>query len=203
MLRTQWSRREKMMGIGVGLVVVIAVLIWLGSGSDSSSSQTIPTYQPATPNTGNTNTYIPRKSTQIVVDVKGAVMKPGIYRCASTDRVYDAIQLAGGATAQADLNQIDLAQVLTDGMVVYVPRHGETIPTIFSSSAAGGQGTKININRATAEQLDQLNGIGPTRAQEIVKYRQDHGSFHRIEDIKNVPGIGDSTFNKFKDQITV
>ncbi|HID64485.1 MAG TPA: competence protein ComEA [Anaerolineae bacterium] len=143
------------------------------------------------------------------VYVSGAVAHPDVYELPSDSIVKDAIEAAGGPTGEADLNRINLARRVYDEEQIYVPQEGEeslpvsppSSPPLLSPSSRGGG--KVNINTATAEELGTLPGIGPTKAQSIIDYRTANGPFQSIEDIKNVRGIGDATFEKLKDKISV
>jgi competence protein ComEA len=116
--------------------------------------------------------------------------------------VYDAIEVAGGATTQVDLTKVNLAYILSDGEKIYIPSVNDEDCESENTSTQTGS-TKVNINTATQEQLEVLNGIGESLAQSIVDYRNKNGKFSAIEDIKNVSGIGDSKFEKIKDYICV
>ncbi|PTY73737.1 hypothetical protein B5V88_16815 [Heyndrickxia sporothermodurans] len=142
---------------------------------------------------------------RIVVDVKGEVMNPGIYEARPDERIQDLITRAGGFKKKADQSKVNLAQKIKDEMVIYVPKIGEKTPDISLNSPTDSvDGTeKVNINNATSEQLQTISGIGPAKAAAIIEYREKQGLFKRIEDIKNVTGIGDKTFEKLKDAITV
>jgi len=143
------------------------------------------------------------------VYVSGAVAHPDVYELPYDSIVKDAIEAAGGPTGEADLNRINLARRVHDEEQIYVPQKGEESPPVSppsgpslpSPSSQGGG--KVNINTATAEELSTLPGIGPTKAQSIIDYRTTNGPFQSIEDIKKVKGIGDATFEKLKDKITV
>jgi competence protein ComEA len=135
----------------------------------------------------------------IAVHVAGNVLKPGVYDLPGDARVVDAIRLAGGATAIADLNAINLANPLNDGQQVYVPAVGEKVPPSSNGLSAGGSGTgsatnsveyPININSADAALLDELPGVGPATAQAIVTYRDQNGPFANVNGLEDVPGIG-------------
>lgn len=149
----------------------------------------------------------------IVVDVKGAVKKPGVYEMKAGDRVHQAIREAGGVLDGAEQNQLNLAQLLQDGMVIFVPEKGEEMAPSGAASAgqstnAGSTGqndssTMVNINTATAEELQTLPGIGPSKAETIIAYREENGGFQTIEDMMNVSGIGEKSFEKLKSSITV
>lgn len=141
----------------------------------------------------------------IRVYVSGAVRAPDVYELPHDAIVRDAIQAAGGALAEADLNVINLASPLANGMHIHVPRVGEVVNAPLISGASG-QSTesvvvraRININTATAEELDTLPGIGPAMAQRIIEGRP----YEKPEDLLRVPGIGEATFAKLKDLITV
>jgi competence protein ComEA len=139
--------------------------------------------------------------TSIEVYVTGAINKPDVYALPIGSIVKDLIAAAGGATSDADLVAINLAQRLTDQTHIHVPRKGETIPATPNSGSATG--ALININTADATQLDTLPGIGPATAQGIIEFRTSNGPFKKIEDIKNVPRIGDALFEKIKGMITI
>ena len=144
------------------------------------------------------------------VDVKGAVHKPGVYEFAVGDRVTDVIQKAGGLKDGADSKQVNMAQLVEDEMVVYIPKEGETVDAPKQTAAEKSGDTVgdsssglIDINKAASEELQELPGIGPSKATAIIQKREELGSFKTIEDLKEVPGIGDKTFEKLKDLITV
>jgi competence protein ComEA len=140
------------------------------------------------------------------VYVSGAVAAPGVYTLAPKSLVDDALKAAGGAVADADLEKINLALEVRDQQQVHVPRKGEAAPPAPTPGAGGSAapgGKKININTATLAELDTLPKIGPSTAQQIIDYRAKNGPFKKIEDLKNVSGIGDATFAGLKDLITV
>lgn len=145
----------------------------------------------------------------IVVYVSGAVAHPGVYALPPNARVADALAAAGGPLDGADLTQVNLARRLVDEEQVHIPRPGETplaapTPLLRTTTApASGASGPININTASAAELDALPGIGPGYAERIVAYRESHGPFATIEEIQNVPGIGPATFARIKDMITV
>lgn len=138
----------------------------------------------------------------VMVDIKGEVKDPGVYALKSTQRIVDAIQVAGGFLSEADQKQVNLAQKLTDEMVIYIPKVGEEGVSSLPPLNEGNDG-KINLNQATVEQLETLPGIGPSKAEDILSYREEVGSFKAIEDLKEVSGIGEKTFEKLKDLISV
>lgn len=136
-----------------------------------------------------------RAAPRLVVDVAGAVRRPGLYRLPRGGRVADALAAAGGATAHADVAAVNLAAPLADGEQILVPAHvaGAAIAPssgAASSGAASSPAAPLDLNSATAEQLDTLPGIGPATAAKIVAYRQQHGAFHSLAELDAVPGIG-------------
>jgi competence protein ComEA len=175
---------------GLVLFIVYSIL----KRPESSSPPLVITLQPRSIPTAT----VP--PTTIEVYVTGAIKKPDVYALPIGSIVKDLIAAAGGATAEADLEAINLAQRLTDQAHIHVPRKGEAVPTPISGSVPGAL---ININTADATQLDTLPGIGPSTAQGIIEFRTSNGPFKKIEDIKNVPRIGDALFEKIKDMITV
>ena len=145
-------------------------------------------------------------SGEVKVHVVGAVTAAGVYTLPADARVDDAVR-AAGATANADLSQLNLAQKLADGQKITVPAVGESAaPASTSSVSENTQATPdvlVNINTATAEQLQNLPNIGEVRAKAIIDYREEHGGFKAIEELQEVSGIGEKTFEKLKAYVTV
>ncbi|WP_233190427.1 MULTISPECIES: helix-hairpin-helix domain-containing protein [unclassified Sporosarcina] len=141
----------------------------------------------------------------ILVDVKGAVKHPGLYSMQDGDRLLDAIDKAGGYTDAADTRLLNHAQRLQDESVVYVPVAGEEPPVYeqpaSASSSSDSSTSKVNINTANENDFQTLPGIGPAKALAIVQYREEHGAFSQLDEIKNVSGIGDKTFEKLEPHI--
>lgn len=146
------------------------------------------------------------------VYVSGAVRNPDVYLLPPQSIVKDALDAAGGATETADLNRVNLALELYDQQQVYIPRIGEASPaaplpdsapspTESTPGGTSGSGGKVNLNTASLEELDSLPGIGPAIAQRIVEYREANGPFSSPEEIMNVKGIGEATFEKLQELI--
>ena len=153
----------------------------------------------------STNAENAPASGEVVVHVTGAVNAPGVYTLPADARVDDAVR-AAGATAEADLSQLNLAQKLADGQKITVPAVGAGADTSSEAAAAtsGGSGSSlININTATLEELETLPSIGEVRAQAIITYRETNGGFRTIDDIKEVSGIGEKIFADIAPYITV
>lgn len=150
-------------------------------------------------------------SSQVYVHVCGAVQHPGVYSMEPGTRIYEAIGLAGGFTAQADEDWLNQADVLQDGQQLYVYTQDETLAMRQSSGRMDNDGKvrlsetddRIDLNTATREELMTLPGIGEAKADAVIAYREEHGSFSSIEEIKNIPGIKNAVFSKIKDRITV
>ena len=148
----------------------------------------------------------------IYVDVGGEVNQPSVVELSDGSRVTDAIAAAGGLTEKADLTDINRAAFVSDGEKIFIPsQEADSEDGVLSadggSSGSGSSGRssdgKININTADSTQLQELNGVGPATAEKIIAYRKQNGRFQSIEDIKNVSGIGDKTYEKLKDHIRV
>ena len=142
----------------------------------------------------------------ITVDVKGAVKSPGIYDLPVGSRVNDAVQKAGGLTEQADSKSINLAQKVSDEALVYVPTKGEEVANQQTNSGAPSSTSKdkkVNLNKASLEELKQVKGLGGKRAQDIIDHRESNGKFKSVDELKKVSGIGAKTIEKLKDYVTV
>ncbi|EFT94128.1 helix-hairpin-helix domain-containing protein [Enterococcus faecalis] len=149
-----------------------------------------------------------RAETMIYVDIKGAVKVPGIYQLKNQQRIWDALALAGGVSEEADTVQVNYAQKVKDQMIIYVPKKGESVAQSLetlqeSAPAQQNQEEKINLNTATEAELQTISGIGAKKAQEIIRFRDEQGPFKTVEELKNVPGIGEKTVDRLKDMLTV
>jgi competence protein ComEA len=139
----------------------------------------------------------------VVVHVAGAVRAPGVYRMRSGARVDDAVRRAGGALPRADLTQVNLAAKVEDGRQIVVPRRVTAAAPAGGAAATPQPGVPLNLNTATLEQLDELPGVGPATAQKIIDYREEHGGFGSVEELGQVPGIGDVRLASLRDQVRV
>lgn len=142
----------------------------------------------------------------ITVDVKGAVKSPGIYDLPVGSRVHDAVQKAGGLTEQADSKSLNLAQKVSDETLVYVPTKGEEAASQQAASGttpSSSKEKKVNLNKASLEELKQVKGLGGKRAQDIIDHREANGKFKSVDELKKVSGIGAKTIEKLKDYVTV
>ena len=173
-----------------------------GAGAPGVSVQSVDSADAAAPDTVS--------DAYICIYVAGSVINPGVYNLAEGSRVYEAIEMAGGAAPGADLASINLAKPLADAEMVYVPAEGEAPPASYAAgaaptSAAGGtQGSgPVNINTAGVEELKTLNGIGDSLAQAIVDDRERNGPFTSVDDLVRVSGIGAKTLARFADKVCV
>ena len=145
----------------------------------------------------------------LAVHVCGAVRTEGVYRLPKGSRVTDAVDMAGGFTDEAATDAVNLARLLTDGEKITIPTVREVEEGRFTEGRSSGAESdesgdgKVDINHADAEGLTSLPGIGPSRAADIVAYRDKNGTFHKPEDLMNVPGIKEGTYQKLKDRVIV
>jgi competence protein ComEA len=169
------SQNLAITAIGAALVSVVVGVVWFGVGAESTpAGAPVPTAAVALP------------SEQVLaVHVSGAVLSPGLVTVQGAARVADVVLAAGGARHDADLSAINLAQPVRDGDLIVVP-------SIGSSPAAPKADDGIDLNRATADQLEQLPGVGPVLAERIVAHREEYGAFVEVEDLLDVPGIGEA-----------
>ena len=181
------TNQKRALLILAGLLLLLSVFVVFRGNSESNAAPVI--------------TPITVVEPEIFVDVTGAVNNPGVYTLKGKSRVIDAIKAAGDSAPGADLSTINLARIVNDGEQIYVDT------TVVN--AAGVRVSKsihtgpININRATARQLDALDGIGPVIAQRIVDYRKAHGSFVTIDDLQKVSGIGAAKFAQIKAKVRI
>jgi competence protein ComEA len=188
-------RRALLAGAALLAVLLLGSRLLSHGGSAAPLASTLP------PPAISTTTTPAR----VVVDVVGAVRRPGLYRLAQGDRVADAVAQAGGATRKADLSLVNLAALVSDGEQVVVPRRGAAVAAAGApggASAASGVPTgPVHLNSATIEQLDALPGVGPVTAQKIVDYRQKHGAFTSVDELDAVSGIGPARLDQLRDLV--
>ena len=144
-----------------------------------------------------------RPTEEVTVHAAGAVATPGVYRLEAGARVADLLTAAGGATADADLDQLNLAAPLADGERILVPRKGEVPPAAAAGSQEPSPTSKVDLNTATAEELDRLPGIGPATAEAIIRHRETHGRFRSVTDLLEVRGIGEAKLEQLRPLVKV
>jgi competence protein ComEA len=178
-----------------GAVVLVAIFLAsrLLFRADAPAAPPIPTAVATTAAAGGS---------QVVVDVVGAVRRPGLYRLPHGARVADAVAKAGGVTARAQVELVNLAATIADGEQIIVPRKGIGGAAAGPGSAVPGAASgPVHLNSATLEQLDSLPGIGPVTAQKILDFRQEHGAFGSVDELDAVPGIGPARLEQLKDLV--
>jgi len=189
-------QRRRLLLAAAGALVLILLLgrFVLGAGTTTTAASL-----PLPPPTGAGVTGLP--SSRVVVDVVGAVRRPGLYRLAHGSRIADAVTRAGGATSKADLAQVNLAAPLADGEQVVVPKRLLGGAAGTSATSPGAPGGPVQLSTATLEQLDSLPGVGPVTAQKILDYRQKHGAFRSVDELDAVPGIGPKRLDQLHDLV--
>lgn len=193
--------------------IIIGVIIILGLGgyyfyNTNNNYNTIEEQEILISNNENTDETTKEKAENyIIIHITGAVKKQGIVKLKENSRIEDAINSAGGLTEDANLDNVNLASILEDGMKIYIPSIYDKVDekniTEETIQQTLENDTKVNINTATQAELETLVGIGPSLAEKIIEHRQINGNFKNIEDIKNVNGIGDNKYESIKENIKV
>lgn len=199
---------KKWVMISIGLSIVIAILIFMTvfSKKEVVIEEATQISSVVTEHTEEADNQ--EIQTDMYVDIKGAVVKPGIYQVNGTMRVLNVVEMAGGFLKEADDKQINLSERVSDQMVIYIPKEGEQLEEIAMNQPGNKTQTDnseslINLNTATIEELKQLNGVGDKKAENIIRHREEKGSFKVIDELKEVDGIGEKTFENLKSFITV
>ena len=196
MAQLPFTRRQALAGV----LALAAVLVFAGRFIAHSEAQ---------PQEPVLETVVaeaaPAEPLQIVVHVVGAVRRPGLYRLDEGSRVADAVALAGGAGAKADLTGVNLAAPLVDGTQVLVPRRGEAVTASGGVASPGGAAASspgpVRLSTATLDELDALPGVGPVTAQRILQYREEHGPFGSVDELDAVPGIGPARLEQLRELV--
>ncbi|HFH9947582.1 TPA: helix-hairpin-helix domain-containing protein [Streptococcus suis] len=195
-----------------GLLMATFLIFSQPAKSDQTGLTDFPQTEQTSSNSDQTeevNTEASEEPTQLIVDVKGAVEKPGLYTLEAGARVNDAVKAAGGLTSQADPKSVNLAQKLSDESVVYVASKDENISVVASTTASSAMSPEekstslVNLNTATEADLQTISGIGAKRAADIIAYREANGGFKSVDDLNNVSGIGDKTMESIRPYVTV
>jgi competence protein ComEA len=192
------QHRRHLLAAAVALVLLLlAAHLLLPAGTTTPAAPL-----PPSPGLGAGATGAPHA--RVVVDVVGAVRRPGLYRLEQGSRIADAVARAGGATPRAMLAQVNLAAPLADGEQVVIPKRGVPTAGVFGaagSPAGAGTTAPVQLSTATLEQLDSLPGVGPATAQKILDYRAKHGAFSSVEELDAVPGIGPKRLDQLRDLV--
>lgn len=175
--------RRQLLGVAAAAALLLVLLVRHLDGGGGTAAPAVTPLRASAP-------ARPAGAKLLVVDVAGAVRRPGLYNLRAGSRINDAIAAAGGATAKAQLDAVNLAAPVADGEQVVVPRRGAVAAAAGAPAAGSSPSAPLDLNTATLEQLDELPGIGPVTAQKILDYRQEHGAFHSVAELEGVPGIG-------------
>lgn len=208
--------KQKIGLILAALLIVILAFIWLFSiyGNDQPKNE-IKKSQESNNEVEFKLGIREKENKTIMVDISGEIITPGVVKLPEGSRIIDAITAAGGKTEDADLSKVNLAYILDDGVQLYIPRYNEKLEKEIVQTEPGvgiiqeginttsKKDSKVNINTANKEKLATLPGIGEGTAEKIIEYRSKTGKFKTIDEIKKIPGIGESKFKSLKDKITI
>ena len=208
--------KQKIGLILAALLIVILAFIWLFSiyGNDPPKNE-IKKSQESNNGIEFKLGIKEKENKTIMVDISGEIITPGVVKLPEGSRIIDAITAAGGKTEDADLSKVNLAYILDDGVQLYIPRYNEKLEKEIVQTEPGvgiiqeginttsKKDSKVNINTANKEKLATLPGIGEGTAEKIIEYRSKTGKFKTIDEIKKIPGIGESKFKSLKDKITI
>lgn len=208
--------KQKIGLILAALLIVILAFIWLFSiyGNDPPKNE-IKKSQESNNEVEFKLGIKEKENKTIMVDISGEIITPGVVKLPEGSRIIDAITAAGGKTEDADLSKVNLAYILDDGVQLYIPRYNEKLEKEIVQTESGvgiiqeginttsKKDSKVNINTANKEKLATLPGIGEGAAEKIIEYRSKTGKFKTIDEIKKIPGIGESKFKSLKDKITI
>lgn len=198
----------------VGAVIISVIGYYIYTITNTNNYEELETINQDTNIIENNSKDTQTEEEIIIVHIAGQVKNPGIVKIKDGARIADIIEAGGGLTEQADITNVNLAYIVEDGQKIQIPSKMEEKTEEYITDDSGDGITKdndttkttnkiININKATLEELQKLQGIGETTAQKIIEYRKQNGDFKQIEDIKNVSGIGDAKFETIKENIKV
>lgn len=210
-----WFGVARLVAASVATIVVCAGTVWLVRTSPPATEASLPRASAATTTATGSGASadhtepvvaVPSTAPVLLVHVAGAVVEPGVYQLVGDARVRDAIVAAGGPTATADWNALNLAASISDGVKVYVPNVGEELPPSLSAAPADpAESTPtgpIDVNVATTAELESLPGVGPATATAIVTERERNGPFLDVDDLDRVPGIGPAKLEALRGLVT-
>lgn len=211
------SKKQKIIFITIGTLMIVFIGYYIIQKQENYSYNEIEIETTENSVEGSINEE-KIENTNIIVHITGEIINDGIIEIEEGSRIADVIEEAGGITEEADLSKVNLAYQVSDGQKIYIPNINEKENEIQNSieeyitNEAGdniiiegkeNSSEKVNINTATQTELETLNGIGPSTALKIINYRNENGKFETIEDLKNVPGIGEQKFENIKEGICV
>ena len=182
------------------LGMFIIVFLFITREKEETSHSEITPISPVSDEKDGSNEPLDEK---ILVDIKGEINEPGVYELNLGARVNDVIKLAAGFTDKADETAINLAQKVQDEMIIIVPSEDDEFIGINHQQSGSNQSEKVRINYATQEEIETLPGIGPSKAQAIIQYREENGLFQAIEDLLDISGIGEKTLENMRENIQI
>jgi competence protein ComEA len=188
------SRQQLIVYAAAALAIALIGARYLRETSDHESAQ---------PTRAQTEVRVERSGQGAYVYVTGAVRRPGVYRLPPWARLDLALRKAGGPNRSADLAAVNLAAKVADGQQVVVPRRSTAGGASAAGAGAAEAGAPVSLNTATAEQLDELEGVGPATAEKILEWRRQHGGFSSVDDLKQISGIGPKRFEALKDKVRI
>jgi len=195
-----WDFPKKWLGLVVIIVTVLFLFFWKTNQHTERSVIATDVQAKDVEKKSKPKILDAKEQKKILIDMKGAVVKEGVYEMKEGDRFKDAVEKAGGFLPEADIKKVNLAQIVQDQMILYVSNKNEQVQDLATSSKGEG---KVQINAASKEQLEKITGIGSRKAESILKYREEHGPFQKIEDLLKIDGIGVKSLEKIKDQIII
>ncbi|MCU4766129.1 helix-hairpin-helix domain-containing protein [Bacillus toyonensis] len=195
-----WDFPKKWLGLVAIIVTVLFLFFWKTNQHTERSVIATDVQAKDVEKKSKPKILDAKEQKKILIDMKGAVVKEGVYEMKEGDRFKDAVEKAGGFLPEADIKKVNLAQIVQDQMILYVPNKNEQVQDLATSSKGEG---KVQINAASKEQLEKITGIGSRKAESILKYREEHGPFQKIEDLLKIDGIGVKSLEKIKDQIII
>ncbi|MFJ9301405.1 helix-hairpin-helix domain-containing protein [Bacillus toyonensis] len=195
-----WDFPKKWLGLVVIIVTVLFLFFWKTNQHTERSVIATDVQAKDVEKKSKPKILDAKEQKKILIDMKGAVVKEGVYEMKEGDRFKDAVEKAGGFLPEADIKKVNLAQIVQGQMILYVPNKNEQVQDLATSSKGEG---KVQINAASKEQLEKITGIGSRKAESILKYREEHGPFQKIEDLLKIDGIGVKSLEKIKDQIII
>lgn len=195
-----WDFPKKWLGLVAIIVTVLFLFFWKTNQHTERSVIATDVQAKDVEKKSKSKILDAKEQKKILIDMKGAVVKEGVYEMKEGDRFKDAVEKAGGFLPEADIKKVNLAQIVQDQMILYVPNKNEQVQDVATSSKGEG---KVQINAASKEQLEKITGIGSRKAESILKYREEHGPFQKIEDLLEIDGIGVKSLEKIKDQIII
>lgn len=195
---TEWLKKSSFF-IVVGIFVIVFLFLTREKEQINQGDLTAVTY----PEEDN-DTEADNNEGEVIVDIKGEINQPGVYELDSNARIMDVVDLASGFTDEADETAVNLAQKVHDEMIIIVPAQLEDgVNADDGTVSSGTMNEKIRLNYATQEEIETLSGIGPSKAQAIIQYREENGFFQSVEDLLNISGIGEKTLEDIRDDIQI